>query len=364
MSDRYDIQIDIPAKLDDVINDSLREVERIHRRRVIKRVTTTVGSFLVVVAAFFVFGFTNPALASQIPLIGRLFQTINNADSKTYGTVVIDSPGVAQAIHKETEGSNSDCKLTVETVYCDGHDINLSFLLEAPEVLTRQYRKISAVRGHGCSATVNGVDILPPYNLSMNGFEEENGQLAATMHLRLPEELEGLESYELFLKLGGFEAWNSNEEGGSLKLSDEFTAALTVQSDLASEITFTADSESNGAKLLKVSATPSRTVLTMEQPYWGEAPIDSDVYDYSMGFPQLFTENGQELQMNYNDTRDKGRWDNESKEIQTYDVYFDGAPQGATELILQYREWRDTGEILAEFSIDLESQTITSVPIE
>ena len=114
-----ELDLTIPAQLNAVIEESLREVGRLHRRKLVKRAGTVLGSMFAFVGAFLVFGFCNPALASQIPLVGGLFQQAN-AQSKIPGAPQIEGYGAVQPVGKRAETENGDCALTVTQAYSDG----------------------------------------------------------------------------------------------------------------------------------------------------------------------------------------------------------------------------------------------------
>ena len=356
MLEYREMNVAIPARLDAVVDESLHRVEGLHRRRSVKRVGTTFGSFAVAVAALLTFGFTNPALAGQIPVIGRLFQTVNE-NAKAGGGQHLDTIPQVQNVEETATTPNSAGTLTVQRAYSDGHDIQMGFTVEMPESW-KEYDGVTVANGAWCAATVNGVAIE---HLQMNGFTEVDGVQAATLRMVLPEELERQESYDVALTVKGIQGWKSKPEGGSepTTLPDEFQIRTTVQADLTHEISFTSEAEDNGAKVLAVSATPSRTVLTIEQPYWGDRPGDSDVYSYSAGYPRLYTESGEELRMDHNATRDKGLYDPQAKDAQTAMLYFDGAPTGESRVVLKFWEGFNDGDVLAEFVIDLVDQTVT-----
>ena len=351
--------ISIPARLSAAVDESLRQVTRLRRRRIERRIGTTFGGLAVAVGAVALLGVANPALAAKLPVIGGLFQTVNT-DAKTYGGQHLDDIPQALEMGETAASAHSEGTLTLQRAYSDGYDIQMAFTVEAPESW-KAYDGVSVSNGRRCEATVNGVAIQPPNSLSMNGFTDVDGVPTATLRLVLPEELEGQESYDVAVTVKGIQGWKAKPEGGSepTDLPDEFQIHTKVAADLAHEIRFTSDAEDNGAKVLAVSATPSRTVVTVEQPYWGERPGDSGVYSYSAGYPRLYTEDGEELSMDHLFTHDKGGYDFEAKDAQTAALYFDGAPAGETRLVLKFWEGFDDGDVLAQFTIDLAGRTVT-----
>lgn len=359
MLDNRDMNVAIPARLDAVVEESLKSVSLLHRRKMRKRVATSLGAFFAAVAAVGVLGAANPALASQIPVIGRLFQTVNE-DAKAYGGQHLDELPQIQVVEESAPAGESGAVVTVSRAYSDGHDIQMALTLDTPSEWKERFQEIYAQLGAKSTVEINGISIQPAYGFSMNGFRQEDGMNVATLRIVLPPELEGQERYEVSLHLAGLVGWNGwGEEYDTIDLPDEFDINTTVQADLSHEISFTSDAQDNGAKVLAVSATPSRTVLTIQQPYWGERPGDSGEYSYSAGYPRLYTESGEELQMDWNSTRDKGLYDPQAKDTQTATLYFDGAPTGESRVVLKFWEGYNDGDVLAQFVIHLENQTVT-----
>ena len=67
-----EIQISIPEELGARVGAALGEVRRLHRKRVLRRAGAVMGSFVAVVGVMLGMAAVNPAMASQIPLVGGL----------------------------------------------------------------------------------------------------------------------------------------------------------------------------------------------------------------------------------------------------------------------------------------------------
>lgn len=65
------ILVEIPEALPARVGEALSQVRAIHRRRVLRRLGGAVGSVVAVLAATVTLAAVNPALASQIPLVGE-----------------------------------------------------------------------------------------------------------------------------------------------------------------------------------------------------------------------------------------------------------------------------------------------------
>lgn len=127
----YDLEneIPIPEGLDCAVAEGMRQVRRIHERRVgMKAVGTAVG-IAVFCMVFLAWGYNNPVLASQIPVIGRLFATVQ--EEVTYSG---DYSGKVQVLEDDMEtetdkyvysASEQGYTFTASEVYCDGYSLYL-----------------------------------------------------------------------------------------------------------------------------------------------------------------------------------------------------------------------------------------------
>ncbi|MFR6272515.1 MAG: DUF4179 domain-containing protein [Blautia sp.] len=71
-----DNRIKIPEELGQVVENSLRKVKKIHRRKVFCKVCLTAGACAAAITLLLVWGFKNPVMASKLPAIGHLFSQI------------------------------------------------------------------------------------------------------------------------------------------------------------------------------------------------------------------------------------------------------------------------------------------------
>ena len=79
-------EIPISSQLASRVGEALAQVRGIHRKRLLRRAGTVAGSFVAVVGLLFGVAAVNPALASQIPLVGNFLGGLfyeNNHMSKT-----------------------------------------------------------------------------------------------------------------------------------------------------------------------------------------------------------------------------------------------------------------------------------------
>lgn len=351
----------IPDALNTVVENSLRQVLRLHRGRMFRRAGALCGSFVILIAAFLVFGYTNPVLASQIPLLGGFFRerAVNNKIS--VGNENVADYGVVENIGKTADSTVKDCSLTVEEGYCDSNRLQLVLRLEAPEDFEELYAAIAA-EGAG-SLSLNG----EPAEYKVSSFLLRDGEWLAFLEAKLPDSYKDLESIGVELTLGEISAVEKTKAGTvyseenpvpRTKLEGTFSADFQVSVDKSREFGFECAAQDNGAEIYAVSGTPIQTVIKMHKPYWGETtPLPEDA---AMGIPELLTMDGTKVQILYGDSRTEGGYDAMLREPQDASLYFDGLPAGTTQFVLRFHEDKyERKEVLAEFTVDTEKQTVT-----
>ena len=130
-------EIVIPEKLDTIVADSMKQVKKIHRKHIIKRTSISLACLAIIFAAFFRWGYSNPVLASQIPVIGGIF-----ARSQEHAKYSGDFTGKVWVLEpEETEeaaesssyiysATDQGYTFTLKEVYCDGLSLYLGMRVE------------------------------------------------------------------------------------------------------------------------------------------------------------------------------------------------------------------------------------------
>lgn len=338
--------IAIPARLDDVVEDSLRQVGKIYRRKLVKRAGATCGSLLAVVGALLIFGFANPALAAEFPLIGSLFK---NVSQKT-GSIPthLEEYGVVQTVDAAAAG---DFAFHATKVYSDGYTAQIAMEFTTPEDMTAKPEYFQATGEN--TATVNGTDARVK-NVSL--FTYVDGRWIGAANILVPEEERDKDTLEISLTMPSVEGCGKTGADGVAE-AGSYELAVTVPVDKAHEHGFISDAVDNGAKVLEVLATPAMTRITVEKPYWGDASPSPE--DGSIGNPILILEDGSVMERDFSATVDLGGYDRSSRETQVADLYFDGLPAGTGSFTLRFEKCSYDREIYAEFVIDLAAETVT-----
>lgn len=352
-----DIEIRIPDRLGDVVDGSLREVHKLHRRRTVRRAGATLGGVMAFVGAFLILGFTNPALAAQIPFLGNIFR---EASDKTVPIARgVEDYGLVREIDVQAQTDSPDCALRAIEAYSDGRLIQLGLELTAPEELAEQYDYLES---EGCgTASVNGEEAGLDNVLR---FTKQEGKWIAILRLTVPESQREANPLNVEYTLQELEA-QQYEGNESEELPGSFVLSLAVTPDRAYTRQITEQAENGGAKVLAVDAGPAQTILTVEKPGWGYAIENAEPGapdSYAAGFPYLYTEDGTEISYHGGDSADLGGYDYKSLEPQTADLYFDGVPVGTEKLIFRFLkgDGKDPDKVLAEFTIDLTAGTVST----
>lgn len=135
-------------KLDQILKQALapeisdREIQ-VHRRKEKMRKSGRVGKIAAAAVAAAVIGilglgYLNPALAAKLPLIGKIFERVEedatySGDYTEKGTVLTNEDSSGKLDTQDYSVSDSGITLTASEVYCDGYSIFLTVNIEAKE---------------------------------------------------------------------------------------------------------------------------------------------------------------------------------------------------------------------------------------
>lgn len=396
-----EIQISIPEELGARVGAALGEVRRLHRKRVLRRAGAVMGSFVAVVGVMLGMAAVNPAMASQIPLVGdwlgSLFYQANYDSKVGAGGAFVETYEAMEDVN--VSAASGEWQVTFGEGYTDGTSLVVSMELTGPQELLEQYRCVW-VDPEGQTAAVNGETAQVE---GVNAFVERDGKWTSTMTVQVPESQQEADSLQVDVTLTGLTGeiydeaaaeqaaqeqmdrleWEANEETAGTPYPGEgapdpltyeavgegFTASFTLSVDREHTYSFTCQAEQNGAQVLAVSGTPTQTVITVEKPFWGLGDSIVETQVPALGTPVLVLPDGTELPYNFDRSRDLGGYDYQATETQTAALYFDGLPQGVTQAELQFRQtephaYNETPEetVLAAFTINLTNGTVVPSP--
>lgn len=380
--------IPIPQELEDRMQQALGQVKTLHRRRMLRRAGTALGSVAVVLGATLTLAAANPALASQIPLVGNwlgslFYQTQFNGKYSATGAF-LDTYPVMEDLGAGIQ--SGQWTVTVDQGYTDGNTIQLSLELTGPTQDLQGFDRVQVGDGgkgqgealvNGESAQVTGV----------NSFQEREGRWTSTMTVQVPQSQSQAESLQVDLTLEGLvgetdqedpqqaaaqqqerlaQAASQEEElspapDGSVsrtQLTGELTTRFTLQVDRDHSFSFEGTGEDNGAQVLTVSGTPAQLVITVEKPYWGD--VNPNIpEDGVQGYPVLELPDGTQMFPDMTRTLEEGGYDPYARETQQAALYFSGLPAGVGQVTLRFYENNQYQKALASFVVDVNARTAT-----
>ena len=345
--------------------DKLGVQKEVKIKRGVKPLIISFSSAVLCFVMLFSFNLAFPALAEEIPLIGDLFKQLNSSSKSSFGenigTYEPNNENLALA-----EEVKSDFKLKVKQSYSDGEFIHLSFELDTPRDFSvpayEDNQKIYAdavVKANGGETTISGLMAYGNFFL----VKETDGKFTGTISAMMAEKYTDGEEIQVDIDISNFIYDNYKEiieAGDTASGLDEyktvpipqFTSSMKIKCDASHNKQFNMESEIGDIKLYSVEATPSKTVIDIELPYWGSAGTNG-----SAGKPVLFLEDGtvikevyehgyeydHEHDLNFREDRMQGKY------------YFDGVPNGTEKVILRFYWDQYYNKVVDEITIDLNS---------
>ena len=361
-----DIHIPISPELGGRVEAALGEVRRLHRHRMLRRAGTVLGSFVAVMGALLGLAVVNPAMASQVPLVGEWLGGLfyeSNYESKTGSagafletySSALEDVGVTAATESQEWG------VTFHQGYTDGNMVLLSLSLTGPQEELEQYAFVT-LDGYGQSslASINGE---PASIQGVNTFEKREGSWSTTMAVAVPESQQGAETLEVAVTLQGLEGQAAEASADSVPIPGSFSASFTLTVDHSNDFSFVSQAEDNRAKVLAVRGTPTQTVVSVEIPFWGYRNFGALEEDGVKGTARLVLADGTQMAVEPRRSQELGGYDYQAAKAQSCDLYFDGLPAGTSQVELEFF-WQEVGtqqeEVLASFTLDLANQEITA----
>lgn len=128
-------EIPTPQRLDETITESMKQVKKIRRKQVIKSVSVGVGSTAALITAFFIWGFHNPVLAAEIPVIGGIFKDVEN-DVEFSGNFSDKAQNLEGA---SIESDDAGLLIKAEEAYCDGMSVYVTLSITGEQPFQNMY---------------------------------------------------------------------------------------------------------------------------------------------------------------------------------------------------------------------------------
>lgn len=283
-------ELELPA-VPKLIDDRLRQVYAelpeqvpVKRRAPVRALKTAIGTVSGLAAAFMLLlgiNGLNPALAESLPLVGGIFQQINNTQGWVNLTETqLDVQRYAQPVENVEAQVPANGLLekpmtvTVREAYFDGEFLYAGLELELDcresELLTNQVP--------GYNILINGEEQLG-YNekggrgrdaegfvmMSHDGWQRmENGQYLSQLAFRVPEQYRALEQVQVTLQYVGI--YHQGDWTNQVLNSTPFKLDFTAEKNDAQVKRIEGGAERNGVKLVSAVASPAGTVFTLDIP--------------------------------------------------------------------------------------------------
>lgn len=273
-------KIEIPEELDRVVTESLLKVEKIHKKRIIKRTVLGLAACAAAITVFLIWGFQNPVLASKIPLVGGIFAQVE--DQITFSG---DYSEKALPLEKKKQEDILSCEsqgiqITASEVYSDSYSIYLTLELKSKESLgdmaktyTSTYGETSAaviqvMEGNLSGSHLKEQDLL---NQEIQGIQLDEHTYQGVMKWSVPQtEKPFNEDFTLELSLKELFYWD-NSQNERRTINGDWKLKLPVTVDKENVQEYPIGQEQNGCSIEKVIVSPYEVrVFYQVQPLYAD----------------------------------------------------------------------------------------------
>lgn len=316
--------VEVPEKVWDRFEETLDNIEDLAARREEdymemkkKRIGRTWIKAAVVAgvvtAGGSVFCYNNPAIASKIPIIGNIFEQVE--DDVTYAgnyakkEVLNDKKNTAEKVDKKQTqdgiytAKSQGITITASEVYCDGYSVYLTAKVESekggfeniPEYYTRRFGgKTSKVISTSGTWEANdfGKETFPS-NIDFEGKAVDDHTFIGMIKLDLKQRLEE----DGMLKLNLSELWYENAVGAESiepanRIAGEWklTVPYSVDKGACKEVVVNKKNK-EGYGIQKVFVSPYQVIVFSEVPY---TTLSTDTYTKEE-FESVWGEKNKEL---------------------------------------------------------------------
>ena len=293
-----------------------------------------------------------PAFAESLPGLGKFFGALNGnfstaASQKTAHGAFLDTYEV-QNVNVTATSTDGSTQLDVLEAFSDGEMLSFTLDVTLPQGLADKYAYIAPK--DDAVYSLNGTATIPSSSIALNS--QENGHFTGVFTFPLPEALSDGDQVAVDISiptLFGYPYTKSYETKGEIEdiPGTDFQTSFTVDVDTSGNLNATIDSGvDNGAQVQSIDSSPTRTLVTVSLPDWGNTD------------PRMYTMDGLDIRFNLAESNEQGGfqpWPDSG--AQTCTLYFDGVPAGTNQVVLRFYKNIQEGEVLAEFTIDLSNQT-------
>lgn len=361
--------VEVPDDVSKKFNKSLAELPDATTRKSkngVRKWMTAVASTAAVLALSTGFLMANPVLAAKIPIIGKIFERVEDkvtysGDYKDKADVLTAEPEVTEAVdadnvtndEKASEvAANSDTTYVVEDkgmtftaseVYCDGHSLYLTAKVESADGgFTNMFgyveeEGIERLYAWGEGQTDNGVVGINT-GQGLEGEVIDDNTFVGMMKIDFDQVVTDGGTFDLKLSMLGFDSYESMKSedidvGHRYDGNWELSIPYTVDTESAKVIEVNEDTGVRGIKIDKIFVSPYQILVYMDA-----------------SFTQPNLEAGEESNAQYEEeaiAQYEELWSEKNEEIVAA-----GYPEDA----VTYEEWRNDKVYDNEWDITLFNQ--------
>ena len=307
-------------------------------KRPLQRAVGVFAALAIVCGGLLGLNAANPAFAESIPGLGSLFALMNDHTMHPMGSHVGTYEGSVEELDLTADApADTDYGLTLDEAFCDGNYVYLTLQLTGPEEAEQYDHYVMYLPNEeGTRLTVNGQETEL---FTTGGQTLPDGDYAFALVYELAAPAQDGEELSAALTVPGLYGVYSVDESKSKdwrydQVGGEFTADFTVTADTSQNQSQELSAEDNGVKLYGVKTTPGYLLVDMEIPFWGRQNELTAGSGPILGYAQLFTQDGQEL--NHNSLLNDYDFSNESDAESIRGTWaFDGPPEQTDTVILR-----------------------------
>ena len=306
-------------------------------KRPLQRAVGVFAALAIVCGGLLGLNAANPAFAESIPGLGSLFALMNDYTMHPMGSHVGTYEGSVEELDLTADApADTDYSLTLDEAFCDGNYVYLTLQLTGPEE-AEKYEDLS-LACDGQSDFRLLVDGTEAELFTTGGQAMEDGTEAIALVYQLAAPVENGQEVSARLEVGslyGVYPEDSKSAGWQYDtLEVGFTADFTLTADTSQNQSQELSAEDNGVKLYGVKTTPGYLLVDMEIPFWGRSGDATLSGGPILGYAQLFTQDGQEL--NHNSLLNNYDFVNETDAGSVRGTWaFDGPPEQTDTVILR-----------------------------
>lgn len=307
-------------------------------KRPLQRAVGVFAALAIVCGGLLGLNAANPAFAESIPGLGSLFALMNDHTMHPMGSHVGTYEGSVEELDlAATAPADTDYSLTLDEAFCDGNYVYLTLQLTGPEEAEQYDHYVMYLPNEeGTRLTVNGQETEL---FTTGGQTLPDGDYAFALVYELAAPAQDGEELSAALTVPGLYGVYSVDESKSKdwrydQVGGEFTADFTVTADTSQNQSQELSAQDNGVKLYGIETTPGYLLVDMEIPFWGRQNELTAGSGPILGYAQLFTQDGQEL--NHNSLLNDYDFSNESDAESIRGTWaFDGPPEQTDTVILR-----------------------------